>query len=287
MVDRQLAVVTGASSGIGFEVLRGLARADFRLIAHGRSAERIRAAQASLAREFPRAEVEWVQADFSAMAQVRQAAAEIAGLTDRIDVLINNAGQLLDRKIVTPDGFEQTFAGNVLAPFLLTSLLQPLLARSDRAHVIHTSSAGHSYVDDMRWDDLQLEQAFDASVAYLQSKLANLIFARECARRFSPLGIVSSAVHPGTVQSRFTDTADEQTKAYFRAAAQTGELSTPEQGADTIIWLACNRGEALPSGGYFSERKRIEPSAAASNPASGPRLWKACADLLGLTGAPN
>ncbi|OYU34796.1 SDR family NAD(P)-dependent oxidoreductase [Novosphingobium sp. PASSN1] len=287
MVDRQVAIVTGASSGIGFEVVRGLARADFRVIAHGRSADRIREARASLTQEFPQAAVEWFRADFSDMAQVRQAAEEIGGLTGRIDVLVNNAGQLLDSKIVTVDGFEQTFAGNVLAPFLLTSLLTPLLEKSKSPHVIQTSSAGHSYVEDMRWDDLQLEQDFDASVAYLQSKLANLILARECARRLAAKGIVSSAVHPGTVQSRFTETADERTKAYFRAAAATGDLSTPEQGADTIIWLACRRGNALPSGGYFSERQRVEPSLAAQNPTSGPRLWKACADLLGLPGGPT
>ena len=280
MNQNKVAVITGASSGIGFETALVLAREGFTIIALGRNPSRIEARRRAISGAAPGARVDWVSADLSSMAEVRQAAQKIAEHTGHIDVLINNAGQILGEKSITADGLEQTFAGNVLAPFLLTGILLPLIRKARQGHVITTASVGHSYIDDMFWDDLQFERAYDGAAAYLQSKLANILFTRELARRHPD--IVASAIHPGTVQSNFPDSADAATKAYFAAAIERGEMVSPEQAADTLLWLAREVRNALPSGGYFHERQRVEPSASASDATAATRLWQICEELAGI-----
>ena len=280
--DRPVTVVTGASSGIGFAAARGLAQAGHRVIALGRDPERIAEKKAELAKAAPADAVDWVQADFASMADVDKAAAAIAGLTDHIDILVNNAGGLLDRRIATPDGLEATFAINHLAPFLLTARLMPQLEAAKQAHVIAVSSIGHTMIDDMVWDDLQLEDDFDAFKAYAQSKLANVLFTRELARRTAGKGIIASAVHPGMVTSRFPLSGGAQVIEGYRQAEQAGHTVSEEQGADTIMWLATDAGNALPSGGYFADRSRVDPSAAAQDATSATRLWEISEQLAGL-----
>jgi len=280
--DRPVTVVTGASSGIGFAAARGLAQAGHRVIALGRDPERIAEKKAELAKAAPADAVDWVQADFASMADVDKAAAAIAGLTDHIDILVNNAGGLLDRRIATPDGLEATFAINHLAPFLLTARLMPQIEAAKQAHVIAVSSIGHTMIDDMVWDDLQLEDDFDAFKAYAQSKLANVLFTRELARRTAGKGIIASAVHPGMVTSRFPLSGGAQVIEGYRQAEQAGHTVSEEQGADTIMWLATDAGNALPSGGYFADRSRVDPSAAAQDATSATRLWEISEQLAGL-----
>lgn len=279
--EDSVVVVTGASSGVGFETALGLARDGYRVIALGRNPERMAASATAIAKAAPAARVDWIGADLSVMAEVREASRRIGELTDRVDILINNAGQTISTYNVTVDGLEQTFAGNVLAPFLMTGILLPLLRKAPQPHVITTASVGHSYIDDMFWDDLQFERGYSCPMAYLQSKLANILFTRELAVRHTD--IVSSAIHPGTVNSNFTDTADDRTKEFFADAGRKGELVTPVDAADTLLWLTRDIGNARPSGGYFFERERIEPSAAAQNPASAQRLWGICEDLAGMS----
>ena len=280
--DRPVTVVTGASSGIGFAAARGLAQAGHRVIALGRDPERIAEKKAELAKAAPADAVDWVRADFASMADVDKAAAAIAGLTDHIDVLVNNAGGLLDRRIATPDGLEATFAINHLAPFLLTARLMPQLEAAKQAHVIAVSSIGHTMIDDMVWDDLQLEDDFDAFKAYAQSKLANVLFTRELARRTAGKGIIASAVHPGMVTSRFPLSGGAQVIEGYRQAEQAGHTVSEEQGADTVVWLATDAANALPSGGYFADRSRVDPSAAAKDATSAKRLWEISEQLAGL-----
>ena len=129
-------------------------------------------------------------------------------------------------------------------------------------------------IEGMCWDDPHMTRDFDAFRAYCQSKLANVLFTRELARRFNGDGLIASAVHPGLVASRFPLTAPPATLAYYNAAAASGEALTSEQGSDTIVWLARNPGAALPSGGYFVERQRCEPSIAAQSDADAARLWE-------------
>jgi NAD(P)-dependent dehydrogenase (short-subunit alcohol dehydrogenase family) len=247
----------------------------------GRDPARIAEKDRAIRAAAPQATLDWVTADFSSMAEVRRAVAEIGKLTQRIDVLVNNAGLMLAERSVTPDGFETTFAVNHLAPFLLTTGLLPLLQRG-RTHIINVSSFGHTMIDDMRWDDLQMAQDYGALPAYAQTKLANVLFTRELAQRFAADGIVASAVHPGFVYSRFHLTGGANAIAVYETGKAKGTALTEDQGADTVVWLATTREAALPSGGYFAERQRKEISPAAQNPASPRRLWEISERLTGL-----
>jgi len=278
--DKPVAVVTGATSGIGLETARALAREGMRIIALGRDDVRIANAAKDLGAEGLTAQ--WVNADLSSIAQTHAAAARIAEMTDRIDILVNNAGGLLDTRHVTADGLEAMFQVNHLAPYILTRDLLPQLKRSSAPHVITVSSIGHSMIDDLHWDDLQMEISFLPIAAYAQSKLANILFTRELAARHEADGIVASAVHPGLVASRFPESASVETQTYYAAAEKSGEALTSAQGADTIVWLAMDRNRALPSGGYFHARERIAPSPAAQSEEGARRLWDISARLSSL-----
>lgn len=297
---RDVAVITGATSGIGFATACGLARAGFRLILTGRNSERIAPKEKELSELG--AKVDWITVDFASQQETRQAAGDIAALANRIDVLVNNAGRLLDDRYVTVDGLEKTFAVNHLAPFILTNLLMPQLQGSDHAHVITVSSIGHSMISDMCWDDLQMENDFSHHMAYFQSKLANVLFTRELARRYPSERFVASAVHPGMVASKFPDSADEYTQKAYAEAAATGQAISNEEGAETILWLATHRDQALPSGGYFYNKKRVATtinggtnvlpsgaplshavlSAAAQSDEGAARLWEVSKQLTGV-----
>jgi NAD(P)-dependent dehydrogenase (short-subunit alcohol dehydrogenase family) len=275
----QTVVISGATSGIGFATAQALACQGFRIIAMGRDRNRVAQKDAEIRAVAPKAKVEWIVADLSRLAEVRRAAADIGRLAERVDILINNAGLFLDRRFVTADGFETTFAVNYLAPFLLTAcLLVPL--RRGRAHIINVSSIGHTMVDGMRWDDLQMEEGFTPIAAYAQSKLGNVLFTRELARRFTCHGLLASAVHPGLVASRFPLTGGAETIAHYRAAEASGAALSEEQGAETIVWLACAREAALPSGGYFYQRKRIDPAIAGQDENAAVRLWEISEKLV-------
>lgn len=279
MSQDRTAVISGASAGIGLAAACGLAQQGFRLIAMGRDPGRTAIAKARLAGLG--AKVDWIEADLASLEETRRVAAAIAALTDRIDLLVNNAGALLDDRYVTVDGFEKTFAVNHLSPFLLTHLLAPQVVAADNPHIITVSSIGHTYIDDMRWDDLQLEQDFAAGPAYFQSKLANILFTRELAHRYGD-ALIASAVHPGFVGSNFPASASPETQKHYADAVANGTALTNEQGADTILWLADNPGDAVPSGGYFHERRRIDPSPAAQSDAGAARLWEISERLTGL-----
>lgn len=280
MQQDRIAVVTGATTGIGFATACGLADEGFRLITLGSDRERIAAARARLAERG--ATADWIEADLSSIAETRRAAAGIAALTARIDVLVNNAGALFDGRYATVDGLERTFALNHLAPFLLTELLTPQLAASDQPHVIAVSSIGHTMTPDMRWDDLQMESDFTAHEAYFQSKLANVLFTRELPRRSSIAGLRTSAVQPGMVGSNFASRANADTRKRYADAIADGTALTNEQGADTVVWLALNPDAALPPGGYFERRARIDPSPAAQSAEGAARLWEISEHLAGL-----
>lgn len=271
--NEMVAIVTGATSGIGFETALALASAGMRVIALGRNDERIAGSSARILSLVPEARMEWINADFASLRQVARASRRILELADRTDVLVNNAGNQLDRRTMTGDGFEMTWQVNHLAPFLMTQLLLPRLSERAGAQVITLSSIGHTMIPDMVWDDLQGQDSFSPFAAYCQSKLANVLFTRELAGRSADFGLVASAVHPGLVASDFANKGDEQVRSYYAKAEEEGEALTAQQGADTVIWLALDDRRGNPSGGYFCERARVEPSSAALDEASAQRLW--------------
>ena len=225
----------------------------------------------------PRAEV----ADLACLEQVRGLAGRLAGL-ERIDVLINNAGLVLGERRITPDGFEHVFALNHLAPFLLTNLLLPELTASAPARVVTVTSDAHSAAR-LDLSDPNLERGWDSWRSYANSKLANILFTRELARRLDGTGVTASCAHPGVVRTGFGRESRPLLKLGITIARPF--MASPERGADTIVYLASSPDVAGQTGGYYVKRQRREPSAAARDDAAARELWEISEKLTGLAPA--
>ncbi|MET0659934.1 MAG: SDR family NAD(P)-dependent oxidoreductase, partial [Steroidobacteraceae bacterium] len=206
-------------------------------------------------------------------------AQEIAALTSRVHVLVNNAGGICDQRRETSDGFESLFAANHLGPFLLTRRLLPLLRAAQGARIVNVSSVAHRYVRDMRWHDLQLRRKFTTTSAYAQSKLANVLFTRELARRVSKDGITVNAMHPGLVSSNFERHGDRWTALLYKIGKPF--TVSAEEGADTVVWLATAPEMEGKTGGYYAKRRAARTSRAASNDSGARRLWDVSEKLIG------
>ncbi len=270
-----VAVITGASSGIGLAAAQGLAQRGWRIIAVGRNPGRCESARAVIAAAGA-AGVDMIQADISLMAEARRVAAEIVELTDRVQVLINNAGGMATERVVTREGLGQNFAANHLGPFLLTLELLPLLRRCAAetapgvVRILHTSSDASEMIPDMPWDDLQSLDNFSPGGAYCSGKLANVLFARGLATHLAADGIVAHAMHPGAVDSNFINHAPESSREYMR----TLDMRPPEEGADTLVWLATAEEPGRESGGYYYQRKPRKPNPVVEDQAAVERLWR-------------
>ncbi len=282
--DTPVVVVTGASSGIGLETAKILAGQGWRVIAVGRNPERCAAAERAIAASAANGgSVEFVRADFDRMAEVMRAAREIREKTARLDVLINNAGGVRDRKVVTDEGIEATFASNHLAPFLLTRELLPLLRetakeRPGAVRVIAVASSAHRMTRGFDGNDPQLLGCadFNPNAAYCQAKLANMLFTRELARRLAGTGVVAQSMHPGIVDSNFSSHGDETLQATMRAR----ELQTPDVPARTLVWLASAPEAGVDAGRYFFDLKEEEPAAQALDDTAAQKLWLESEKLL-------
>jgi NAD(P)-dependent dehydrogenase (short-subunit alcohol dehydrogenase family) len=273
-------VVTGATSGIGKAAATALARLGATVVLVGRDRGRTEAAAAEIApvsASPPRAEV----ADLASLEQVRGLAGRLAGL-ERIDVLINNAGLVLGERRITPDGLEHVFALNHLAPFLLTSLLLPKLTASAPARVVTVTSDAHSAAR-LDLSDPNLEHGWDSWRSYANSKLANILFTRELARRLEGTGVTANCAHPGVVRTGFGRESRPLLKLGIVIARPF--MLSPERGADTIVYLASSPDVAGQTGGYYVKRQRREPSAAARDDAAARELWELSETLTGLAPA--
>jgi NAD(P)-dependent dehydrogenase (short-subunit alcohol dehydrogenase family) len=272
----RVAVITGASSGIGLAAATALASQGWRVIGTGRDQARIARAESQIrAAAAPNVRVDMIRVDLALLADTTRAAGEIAALTDRIDALINNAGGTAKARVLTAEGNEATFAGNHLGHFVLTNRLLPLLraaaARAARGatRIINMSSSAHTYAPGLNWDDLQMVENFVPMPAYCNAKLANVLFTRALAERLADEGIVAHAMHPGAVDTNFITHADEGTQKYMRGL----DLLSAQDAADTLIWLVTAAEPGTSTGGYFHQRKRIATSAAANDEAAAQRLW--------------
>ena len=279
-MNRKVCVVTGATSGIGKATAVALARQGAQVVLVGRNRDRGEAAAAGLAAVAatpPRLEI----ADLASMEEVR-ALADRLGTLDRIDVLVNNAGFVAGQRRVTADGFEEVFAVNHLAPFLLTNLLLGKLTASAPARVITVSSDAHTAAR-LDLDDLQLEHGWDSWRSYANSKLANILFTRELARRLKGTGVTANCAHPGVVRTGF----GREGSPLLRLAVTIGRpfLLSPERGASTIVYLATSADVASATGGYYVKSQLREPSRAARDAATAQRLWQLSEELTGLAPA--
>lgn len=217
--------------------------------------------------------------DLSRLAEMKRVGAEIANAEPRIDVLVNNAGAIFARRQVTEDGLERTFAVNHMAYFVLTDCLRARLAASAPARIVNTASGAHRG-HRLDFSDLQMASGYRARTAYGRSKLANILFTRELARRVSGSGVTVNCLHPGFVKTRF----GQHGNGLFGLAVRLAMLSAgpPEPGAETIVHLASAPEVANVSGGYFYNRRPAEPSAEAQDDRSARRLWDESVRIAGI-----
>ncbi len=277
-------VVTGGTSGIGEVCARHLAAAGARVLLVGRSPERGEATLGRIRRQVPDADLHLLLADLSRLAEVRRLATEVRQSTDRLDVLINNAGAIFYERALTPDGNERTFALNVLAPFLLTELLRDRLEAA-RGRVINVASAAHRG-GRLHLDDLDRSHGYSAFGAYDQSKLAILLLTYEAARRYAGLGATFNACHPGFIRSRFGDDGRTITAHLLRGSKRLFGSSS-ERGARTLIYLASTPDLGTTTGAYFVGDRPHRSSRASHDRETARRLWGACLDRTAPYRAPR
>jgi len=274
-------LVTGGTGGIGKATAIGLAVLGARVGITGRDPARTEAAAASIRATPGSPAVDGFAADLSVQAGVRRLAAQVLDTYPRLDVLVNNAGGFWAHRHITADGLERTFALNHLAPFLLTSLLLDRLTASAPARIVTVSSGAHAK-GRIDFDDLQGERNYSGQRAYSQSKLANVMFTYELARRLAGTGVTATVLHPGVVRTSF---GAEDQAAYLAVMIRVARLfmKTPAQGAGTPVYLASSPLVEGITGRYFVNRKPKPSSKASYNTTAAARLWQASTDLAGLT----
>ena len=279
-LDDKVMVVTGATSGIGTETAVAPRLASATVVMTARDTARGAASLDDVRVRSGSDRVEVAALDLADLGSVRRFAADMLSRHDRLDALVNNAGAMHRTRTETNDGFETTFGVNHLGHFLLTSLLLDRLKASAPSRVVNLSSFAHRLTRAMSWDDLQSERSFSPMGAYAQSKLANILFTTELARRLGGSGVTANAVHPGAVRSNFG--SEYYQSILGRLVDVFGGLVfvTPEGGARTSVYLAADPEVRHDTGGYWVRCRRHRPSAAARDRAAARRLWQVSEDLI-------
>jgi NAD(P)-dependent dehydrogenase (short-subunit alcohol dehydrogenase family) len=279
-MERKLALVTGATSGVGKKTAAGLLAAGFDVAMLGRDPELGAKVQAELLSAAPRQNVSLHVADLADQAQIRRVAAQIRNQCESIDVIVNNAGAVNFSRIETADGFELTFAVNHLAHFLLTGLLLDLVRKAPAGRIVNVASKGHAYGNGaIDFADLDGRRRYNGMQAYFQSKLANVLFTYELARRIGPGGATVNALHPGDVGSNFAQNNRSPFALLIRLARPF--LLTSEQGAETSIYLATSPEVAGMTGGYYVRKRAVASSPQSMDVAIARQLWEISEERTG------
>ena len=279
MADK-VVMVTGANSGIGKAASQALANLGAKVVMVSRNLEKGEAARSEIIKQSQNKSVDLLLADLSSLESVRQLAAEFQTKYSKLHVLINNAGLFNQRRRLTTDGYENTFATNYLAPFLLTNLLLNTLKASAPSRIINVSSIGH-YGGHINFDDLNLEKEYGGWKAYGQSKLALVLFTHELAKKLHGTGVTVNSLHPGTVATHIW--SRPLGPVGFIMALPKLFMKSPEEGAKTIVYLASS-SEANNLNGEYLEKLTVKKSSDESyNEEIAQRLWDVSAKLTGLS----
>ena len=280
----KICMVTGATSGIGKVTARALAEQGATVIVVGRNPARSDATVREIRQQTGNNHVELLLANLSSMQQVRDLAAEFRRRHDRLHVLVNNAGAIFMMRHTSADGLEMTFALNHLSPFLLTNLLLDTIRASAPARIVNVSSVVHAGMR-LNLDHLQRRWFDNGYTVYAQSKLMNLLFTYELARRLDGTGITVNALHPGMVRSHFfTNNWGVLGKVIWRVISLP--MISPEQGARTSIYLATSPEVEGVTGQYFLRCKPVRSSRASYDEDAQRRLWQVSAELTKLNASP-
>lgn len=273
------ALVTGATNGIGKETARGLARLGARVIIVGRDAEKTARVVREIQTDTGNVNVEAMLADLTLQTDVRSLAAQVNATLSRLDVLVNNAGTIYMKREMTGEGIERTWALNHLAYFLLTDLLLPLLKASAPARIVNVSSSGHKG-GKLDFDDLMMERNYRGFAHYNATKLANVLFTRELARRLAGTGVTANAVHPGFVPAAFTRGNDLGSQMFLLVTRPFAK--TLSEGAATSLYVATAPELDGITGRYFADSREAQPSPAAQDDDLARRLWTLSESQVGL-----
>lgn len=274
-----ICMVTGANAGIGKATALGLARLGATVIMVCRSRQRGEVARDEIKRESGNDSVSLMLADLSWQASIRQLAADFEARRSALHVLINNAGVITRSRTVTKDGLETQFAVNHLACFLLTNLLLDVLKASAPARIINVSSQVH-YGASIDFDDLQSERSYRPARVYAQTKLANVAFTYELARRLRGTGVTVNCLHPGVIATNMLSDYMGVPRSLQFTTRIVG--ASPEKGAQTPLYLATSPEVEGVSGAYFENRSAVRSSPASYDGAVARRLWRVSAELAGL-----
>ncbi len=276
----KLCLITGGTDGIGLATARELAARGARLLLVGKNPDKGAGAAAQIVAQAGQGSAEFLRADLSSQLEIRDLAQQIHSRTDRIDVLVNNAGAMFLKRQESADGIEMTFALNQLSYFLLTNLVLDLVAKAPQARIVNVSSDLHKG-QQLDFDDLQMRNGYSGMKAYGKSKLANILFSNELARRLQAQGVAVNSLHPGYVNSSFGKNNGALMGGVMALSSKLFGIST-EKGAQTSIYLASAPEAAAVSGKYFAHCREIRPSPESQSEDAAKRLWAECEKLTGV-----
>lgn len=275
-LNGKIAIVTGATSGIGFQTAIALASKGARVILPARNLQKAEEAKNQIANQTGNKNIEVFQCELSSMESIRQFAAHFNNNYDQLHILVNNAGIWDTSRKLSADGIENVFAVNHLAPFLLTNLLLDKLKAAGKARVVNVASAAHMQ-GKMNFQDIEYTKSWNHFKVYAQSKLANILFTRELASRLEGTGITTNCLHPGVVSTHLFDNMGGLMKAIFKTF-----MISPEKGAQTSIYLATSPEVEHVSGEYFAKSRIKKTASAAFDMKTAAMLWEISEKYTGL-----
>jgi NAD(P)-dependent dehydrogenase (short-subunit alcohol dehydrogenase family) len=277
----KVCVITGATAGIGQVAATELARRGAHVVIVSRSAEKCAATQALIRSASASASVDTLVADLSSLDETKRLAGQVRELYPRIDVLLNNAGAMFWKRTESADGIEKTFALNHLSYFVLTNLLLPVLNQSAPSRIVNVASDAHKGAS-INFEDIQFKQKYSGWKAYQQSKLANILFTYELARRIDGTGVTANTLHPGFVRTSFLEALNEARAGWLLKKIGGLISMSPEQGARTSIYLTSSPEVAGVSGRYFVKEKPVVSSPQSRDQSTAERLWKLSVEMTGV-----